>query len=161
MPTSTRTPHVRFYDTSRKNRNCQTGGQGRPPLQDVLRFRRKCVQFCDRILPGRCGHRPLRTSLGHQGKPWTSANHFFLRKTAGGAKPLPYITTNRAAAQKPLQLIIVRANVLKVSVLHAEALGDRAELDKAEALVEMAGVEVRRHDSVELHHAEAVRLCLL
>ena len=58
---STRTPHVRFYDTLRQICHCPTGGQRRPPLQDVVRFRRKCVQFCDCTLPGSARHRPLRT----------------------------------------------------------------------------------------------------
>ena len=46
MPRSPRTPHERFYDTLRQTRDCPTGGQMRPPLQNVVRFRRKCVQFC-------------------------------------------------------------------------------------------------------------------
>ena len=50
-----------FLRTSRQTHNCPTGGQRCPPLQDVLRFRRWCVQFCDCLLPGRCRHRPLRT----------------------------------------------------------------------------------------------------
>ena len=66
----------------------------------------------------------------------------------------------RPYRQSVLQFVIIRTNVLKVSVLHAEAFGDRAELGEAEALVEVTGVEVRRHDGVELQDAEAVRLCL-
>ena len=55
-------PHDdRFYDTLRQICHCPTGGQGRPPLQNVLRCRRWCVQFCSCVLPGRCGHRPLQT----------------------------------------------------------------------------------------------------
>ena len=61
MPTSTRTTHARFYDMLRQICRCPTGGQGRPPLQDVVRGRRKCLQFCNCPPPGRCGHRPLRT----------------------------------------------------------------------------------------------------
>ena len=48
MPTSTRAGvYLRFHDTLRQNCRCPTGGQGRPPLQNVVRFRRRCVQFCD------------------------------------------------------------------------------------------------------------------
>ena len=62
MPTSTHTTHVRFYDnTLRLICDCPTGGQRRPPLQNVVRFRRRYLQFCDCILPGRARHRPLRT----------------------------------------------------------------------------------------------------
>ena len=60
MPTSTRTTHARFHETHRQIRNCPTGGQSRPPLQNIVRFRRWRVRICDCILPGRCGHRPLR-----------------------------------------------------------------------------------------------------
>ena len=45
MPTSTRTGHDRFYDTPWQICDCPTGGQGRPPLQDVLRFRRTLCNF--------------------------------------------------------------------------------------------------------------------
>ena len=34
-----------FYDTLRQKRSCPTGGQGRPPLQDVLRLRRTSCNF--------------------------------------------------------------------------------------------------------------------
>ena len=70
----TRTPFVRvdahinpygawtvFYETLQKIRRCHTGGQGRPPLQAFYGFADGTVQFCDCILSGRCGHRPLRT----------------------------------------------------------------------------------------------------
>ena len=60
MPRSPRTTHTRFYDTLRQTRDFPTGGQGRPPLQDVLRFCRWGLQFCNCVLPGRAGHRPLR-----------------------------------------------------------------------------------------------------
>ena len=36
-----------------------TGGQRRPPLQNVFRFRRWRVQFSDCVLPGRCDARRL------------------------------------------------------------------------------------------------------
>ena len=37
--------HDRFCETLRQTRDCPTGGQGRPPLQDVLRFRRTLCNF--------------------------------------------------------------------------------------------------------------------
>ena len=53
--------NVTFFTICRgKPRKCRTGGQRRPPIQDLLRCRRRCLQFCNCILPGRCGHRPLR-----------------------------------------------------------------------------------------------------
>ena len=52
---------LRFYVTLWEICHCSTGGQGRPPLQNVLRCCRWRVQFCNCVLPGRCGHRPLRT----------------------------------------------------------------------------------------------------
>ena len=45
MPTSPRTRHVRFYDILRQICRCPTGGQRRPPLQNVLRFRRTSCNF--------------------------------------------------------------------------------------------------------------------
>ena len=60
MPRSPRMTHVRFHEAHRQTRNCPTGGQRRPPLQDVLRFRRKYVQFCDCVLRGRGRTPPLR-----------------------------------------------------------------------------------------------------
>ena len=47
-----------------------------------------------------------------------------------------------------------------MSVLHPEALGNGADLAKAQALVQMARVDIRGDDGVELQHAEAVRLRL-
>ena len=52
--------HFRFYETLRQIRKCLTGGQRRPPLQDMVRVRRWCVQVCHHVLPGRARHRPLR-----------------------------------------------------------------------------------------------------
>ena len=37
--------HDRFCETLRQTRDFPTGGQGRPPLQDVLRFRRTLCNF--------------------------------------------------------------------------------------------------------------------
>ena len=57
-------PYKRCAGLHRCIRVCRCvppGGQRRPPLQDVVRFRRWCVQFCDCVLPGRARHRPLRT----------------------------------------------------------------------------------------------------
>ena len=51
-----------FYDTLRQTRNCPTGGQRRPPLQGVVRFRRKCLQFCDCLPRGRGLPRPYVTT---------------------------------------------------------------------------------------------------
>ena len=47
-----------------------------------------------------------------------------------------------------------------MAVLHAEALGDRAELGEAEPFIEMPRVDVRGDDGVELQDAKAVRLAL-
>ena len=86
IPRSPRTGHVRFYETSRQIRNCPTGGQRRPPLQDVVRGRRKCVQFCRYAPPGRCGHRPLRRFC--MVAVWL--RDFVIASCAGGVEPLPY-----------------------------------------------------------------------
>ena len=68
--------HNRFYETLQQKRAYPTGGQRRPPLQNVSRFRRRCVQFCDCILPGRCGHRPLQTHYEVAGTPRALASPF-------------------------------------------------------------------------------------
>ena len=47
---------LRFYVTLWEICHCSTGGQGRPPLQDVVQFCRWRARFCGRILPG--GARP-------------------------------------------------------------------------------------------------------
>ena len=101
MPRSPRTPQARFHETPRQICDCPTGGQGRPPLQDVLRFRRKCVQFCDCIPPGRCGHRPLRGFCVIA----VRLCGFVIAFRTGGAKPLPYVTTKRETAQSGRLLI--------------------------------------------------------
>ena len=73
-----------------------TGGQGRPPLQDVLRFRRWFVQFCNCASPGRCGHRPL------QGFCVVAVWLCVLRLHSAQAEqsPSPTLRRNVAAAQK-------------------------------------------------------------
>ena len=124
MPTSTRAGHVRFYDTLRQICHCPTGGQRRPPLQNIVRFRRWHVRFCGRVLPG--GVEPLPYAnlvvfANHQNRailrvrrarvdvgidPYeriTLSPHirrFCGCVLPGGAEPRPYGTTKRAAAQK-------------------------------------------------------------
>lgn len=46
-------------------------------------------------------------------------------------------------------------------VLHAEPSGDRAQLDKTKAFIEMAGMEVRGDYSIELEDPKAMELSLL
>ncbi len=52
--------HSRFHETLRQTCDCPTGGQGRPPLQDIVRGRRWRVQYCVCVPPGRARHRPLQ-----------------------------------------------------------------------------------------------------
>ena len=59
-----------------------------------------------------------------------------------------------------LQLDIVRDDVLVIPVLEQKALGNHAELGKAEFLVELEGRGIRRDDRVELQDPEADFLCL-
>ena len=59
---STRTGHIQFHETLQQICHCPTGGQGRPPLQNLFRFCRWFVQFCDCILPG--GVEPLPYAAG-------------------------------------------------------------------------------------------------
>ena len=59
-----------------------------------------------------------------------------------------------------LEIMVIGADILEMPVLHAEALGDRAELGEAETFVEMPRVDVRGDDGVELQDAKAVRLAL-
>ena len=56
--------------------------------------------------------------------------------------------------------MVVGTYILKVAVLHAEALGDGAELGEAETLIEVPRVDIRGDDGVELQDAEAVRPAL-
>ena len=46
--------------------------------------------------------------------------------------------------------MIIRADILVMSVFHAEAAGDDAELGKPEALIQVPRVRVGRDDGVEL-----------
>ena len=86
-----------FYDALRQIYKCPTGGQRRPPLQRVVRSRRGFVRFCDYILPGRCGHRPLRTYCVIA----ENACKFARSSCAGGARSAPALRRNVAASQKP------------------------------------------------------------
>ena len=132
MPRSPRMTHVRFHEAHRQTRNCPTGGQRRPPLQDVLRFRRKCVQFCDCVLRGRGRTPPLRhvgqfyvfTSIAANpqlpnGRTEASAptERFSLSPVVarvwrctlrGRGKPLPYVTTKRGDSSKRTTLLLIR-----------------------------------------------------
>lgn len=56
--------------------------------------------------------------------------------------------------------MIIWADVLVAAVLHPEAAGDGAELDEAEALVEVPGMDIVLHYRIELHNSEAVGLRL-
>ena len=56
--------------------------------------------------------------------------------------------------------MIVGADIRVGAVLHAESLGDSAELYEAELLVEVTRVDIRLHHSVELQYAEALMLSL-
>ena len=110
MPTSTHTTHVRFYDTLRQICHCPTGGQRRPPLQNVVRFCRKCAQFCDCVPPGRARHRPLRTY--YVVAVWLC--DFVIAFCAGGAEPLSYGSTwnaqktGRRSSPSPDRFILLR-----------------------------------------------------
>lgn len=53
-------------------------------------------------------------------------------------------------------LYIIRADVLVAAVLHSESAWDSPELFEADALIEMARVDVRPDDGVELEHSEAL-----
>ena len=56
--------------------------------------------------------------------------------------------------------VIIGADIFKMAVFHAETAGDHAELSEAEALIEVAGMDVCGDDGVELQHAEPVRPAL-
>ena len=85
MPTSTQTTHVRFYDTLQQTHDCPTGGQRRPPLQDVLRFCRWGLQFCNCVLPGRAGIGPSGILRCRR-----TLYDFAAASCAGGVEPLSY-----------------------------------------------------------------------
>ena len=84
-------PHL--DEMLRQKRSCPTGGQRRPPLQDVVRFRRWFVQFCNCVPRGRCGHRPLRGLCVVA--VWLC--DFVIASCAGGVEPLPYGVSGDAA----------------------------------------------------------------
>ena len=99
-------------------RSCPTGGQGRPPLQDILRLRRKCVQFCNCTLPGRARHRPLRTYYVVAG----NARKCACASCTGGVEPLPYAME----VNLPLQPIIdTRRNIAERIIYGASAVEQR------------------------------------
>ena len=119
MPTSTRAGvYLRFHDTLRQNCGCPTGGQGRPPLQNVVRFRRRCVQFCDS---------PCRVDVGIDPYKCFTSSHWCIRfcrcvlpggqsrpplpgamqkqKREGQAPPLRYDETRDSSERTALPLI--------------------------------------------------------
>ena len=59
-----------------------------------------------------------------------------------------------------LQLVIVRADVFVMSVLHSETFRDGSELDKPEAFVQVPRMRVTFDDGVELQYPEAVLFSL-
>ena len=54
----------------------------------------------------------------------------------------------------PSQFDVEEDDVLVVAVLHEEALGNTAQAREAQALIQVQGMDVGRHDRVELHEAE-------
>ena len=54
-----------------------------------------------------------------------------------------------------LQRFIIRADIGVGAVFETEALGDNAELLKAQTLIQVPGMNVRGDDGVELHDPEA------
>ena len=56
--------------------------------------------------------------------------------------------------------MIIRADILVMSVFHAEAAGDDTERMKTKALIQVPRMRVAGDDSVELQDAEAVRPAL-
>ena len=57
--------------------------------------------------------------------------------------------------------MVVRADVLEMTVLHPEPVRDCPELLKSESLVEVSRVRIALDDGVELQNAKAVFLGLL
>ena len=91
---------LRFYDTRWQICRCTTGGQRRPPLQNVFRFRRWRAQFCDYPPPGRCGHRPLRTRC----EVAVRCTILRLRAARKGQAPR-HVTPRISSSSKPLRII--------------------------------------------------------
>ena len=79
--------------------------------------------------------------------------------------PVSPVETSRvplsAPANHALQLLIIRTDVLIVTVLHAEAPRDRTELSKAQPFIEMPRVDIALHDGVELQDPKAQLSALL
>ena len=59
-----------------------------------------------------------------------------------------------------LQLVIVRADVFVMSVLHSETFRDGSELDKPEAFVQVPRMRVAFDDGIELQNSEAMLFSL-
>ena len=75
MPRSPRTGHDRFYDAPQQICHCPTGGQRRPPLQDVVRGRRILCDFVIAFCAGGASPSPtLRRNVQQLGnmRPFSS-----------------------------------------------------------------------------------------
>ena len=62
--------------------------------------------------------------------------------------------------ERALQLVIVDADVLIAAVLHLKALWNGAQMHKAQALIQVAGMDVVLHHGVELEQLEPGGLAL-
>lgn len=60
-----------------------------------------------------------------------------------------------------LQLFVVGTDILIVPVLHPEALGNGTQLDKAQPLVEVPGVQVGGYYGIKLQYHKAMLFALL
>lgn len=56
--------------------------------------------------------------------------------------------------ESALQLVIVDADVLIAAVLHQKALRNGAQMHKAQALIQVAGMDIVFHHGVELEQLE-------
>lgn len=63
-------------------------------------------------------------------------------------------------AGRRLQFMIIRTDVFKMSVLHSKSLWNCAQLDKAQSLIQMAGVNIAFYNSIELKNSIATFFCL-
>ena len=68
--------------------------------------------------------------------------------------------TPSGRADRVLQFVIVKADILVRAVLHPEAAGDGSEQSEAKPFIQMAGVDVVFHNGVELQKTE-MKLCSL
>ena len=59
-----------------------------------------------------------------------------------------------------LQFMVIGANVLIVPILHPETLWNGSQLLKAKTLVQMTGMNIRRHHCVELKNSEPLLFAL-